>query len=64
MGLANVVVEAEERFRVLTGDVVPPAAREVLLVEDGAVGAKEGVDAPSPADVEDLAPSFYVGVVT
>ena len=48
--------------------VEPPVADEVLLVEDGAVGAEEGVlqQAPDPvigADVEGLAVGLRVSVV-
>lgn len=40
---------------VLTGEVVPPVTDEVLLVEYGAVGTKEGVLAPTAVtNVENL----------
>lgn len=37
-------VEAEEAAAGGAVDVVPPIADEVLLIEDGAVGAQEGVE--------------------
>ena len=49
-------------------DVEPPVADEVLLVEDGSIGAEEAVLGKSastivPADVERLALCLRVGVV-
>ena len=51
-----------------TVDVEPPVADEVLLVEDGSIGAEEAVLGKSastivPADVERLALCLRVGVV-
>ena len=42
--LIQELVESEEVGVGGAVDVVPPVADEVLLVEDGAVGAKEGVE--------------------
>lgn len=48
-------VHRVEEGSVLTGKIVPPVAYEVLLVEHGAIGAKEGVlAATTMTNVEDL----------
>ena len=69
-GLGGVqLIEAVERLGWAAVDVEPPVADEVLLVEDGAVRAEEGVlvKAGLPlvvhADVERLAIRLGVGVV-
>ena len=64
----EVVVEAVETLGLGAVEVEPPVADEVVLVEDGSVGAEEAVlgqttGAVSGADVEDLALGLGVGVV-
>lgn len=44
--------------------LVPPHADQVLLMKDGSVRAQEVVSFVVGADMEDLALSFYVSVVT
>jgi hypothetical protein len=66
---SQVVVEAVETLGLGTVEVEPPVADEVVLVEDGSVGTEEAVlgqttGSVSGADVEDLALSLGVSVVT
>lgn len=60
---ADVVVQVKESLRVFAVDGKPPLASEVLLVENGAVGAEEALAAAGVADVEHLAPGFNVSIV-
>ena len=63
------IIEAVEFLGGRAVEVEPPVADEVLLVEDGAVGAEEGLRAQAAkavgdAHVEDLAVGRRVRVVT
>ena len=65
----HLVVAGVEALGLRAVKVEPPVADEVLLVEDGAVGAEEGLRAQAAqavgdAHVEDLAVGRRVGVVT
>lgn len=66
---SNEFVDGVEVLSGGTVEVEPPVAHQVLLVEDGTVGAEEGVllapEGAVLADVEDLAASFIgsVGVI-
>ena len=65
----HLVVAGVEPLRLRAVKVEPPVADEVLLVEDGAVRAEEGLRALAAqtvgdAHVEDLAVGRRVGVVT
>ena len=65
----DLVVAGVEALRLRAVEVEPPVADEVLLVEDGAVGAEEGLRAQAAkavgdAHVEDLAVGRRVRVVT
>ena len=65
----HLVVPGVESLRLRAVKVEPPVADEVLLVEDGAVGAEEGLGAEAAqgvgdAHVENLAVGGRVGVVT
>ena len=65
----DLLVLGVELLRRRTVDLVPPDAREALLVEDGAVGAEEGeldriASRHGTAHVEGLAASLHVSIVT
>jgi hypothetical protein len=56
-------IEIVEGGAASTVNIVPPIADKVLLVEHGAIGAKESVSAAiSLADPENLALSFWVTI--
>ena len=66
---SNLVVQEVKVFRGGAIDIEPPVADKVLLVEESSVGAEETVldEVGVPkvgADVEGLALSFGVGIVT
>ena len=66
---SDFVVEAVEAFGFSTVKVEPPITNEVSLVENGAIGAQEGVFgkttlAISSTDMESLAFSFSISIVT
>ena len=66
---ADLLVLGVELLGRRTVDLVPPDAREALLVEDGAVGAEEGqldriAARHGTAHVEGLAASLHVSIVT
>ena len=66
---SDLVVEAVQLLGGGTVEVEPPVADEVVLVEESPVGAEEAVlgqtsSSVSSADVESLALSLGVGVVT
>jgi len=68
-GSSDVSIQRVEGLSKTTVDIEPPVADEVLLVEEGAVGAEEAVlgeaiVAVVSADVEGLAVSVGVSVVT
>ena len=65
----DVIIDGVKGFGLGTVKVEPPVADEVVLVEDGSVGAEEGVlgeatVAISGTDVEHLAEGLRVGVVS
>jgi hypothetical protein len=65
----NLVVQGVEAFGFGAVEVEPPIADEVVLVEDGSVGAEEGVLSKaalsvSGANVEDLALSLSIGIIS
>lgn len=60
---SDLVVEIVEGLGLRTVDLVPPAAREALLVEDGAVGTHVSDPSVVVADGEHLAASLRVRVV-
>jgi len=66
--LSKLVVQGVESLGIGTVKVKPPIADEVVLVEDGSVGAEEGPLGPGAipilgTDVEHLALGLGVGVV-
>merc|ERR1719397_765519 len=66
---SNLVVQGVETLGLGTVKVEPPVADEVVLVEDGSVGAEEAVlgeatSAIGRANVEDLALRLGVGIVS
>merc|ERR1712088_378791 len=66
---SNIFVQRVESFSFRAVEVEPPIADEIFLVEDGSVGAKEGVFGKasktiSGTHVECLAVGFGVGIVS
>ena len=65
----NLLVQGVETLGFGAVEVEPPIADEVVLVEDGSVGAEEGILGKaalsvSGTDVEDLALSLSIGVIS